>query len=217
MKLAATLFDLDGTLLDTLDDLCDSMNRVLAAQGFSGHPRDAYRYFVGDGAAKLAARALPEDRRSESAIRACLAAFNRDYDKNWNIKTKPYEGVPAMLTGLAERGLKLAVLSNKPDTFTRRCVTELLPDWRFDAVVGQRDDIAQKPDPAGAMEICTRLDVPPSGVMYVGDSGVDMRTAVAAGMYPVGALWGFRRADELRENGAKVLLQRPEDVLRLLA
>ena len=132
------------------------------------------------------------------------------------MKTRLYDGVPEMLDALTGRGLRIAVVSNKPDDFTKQCVAYFLPNWRFDAVIGQRDEIPHKPDPAGALEAAERLNIHTGDCLYLGDSAVDMKTAVAAGMFPVGALWGFRSAKELRENGAQVLIKRPLEVLDLL-
>jgi len=216
MRWKAACFDLDGTLLNTLEDLGNSLNRVLTKHGFPTHPLDAYRYFVGDGALMLIERSLPEQNRDPGTISACLQAFLEDYSQNWNLNTHPYSGVPEMLDALAERGLKMAVLSNKPDDATRQCVAELLGNWRFDVVLGQRDGIPRKPDPAGALEVAKRLSIPPRDFLYLGDTSVDMQTAIAAGMFAVGVLWGFRTEDELRRNGAQVLIERPRDLLDLL-
>lgn len=216
MPYQAVLFDLDGTLLDTLADLGNAMNRVLAAQGLPGHPLEAYRYFVGEGARLLVTRALPENRRDEATIAACLAAFQADYNQNWRVETKPYPGIPEMLDALTARGLKLAVLSNKPHDFTQRCVHELLPRWTFEPVFGLRETVPRKPDPAGALEIAACLNIPPAHFLYLGDTAIDMQTARAAGMFPVGALWGFRSAEELVEGGAEVLLEEPLGLLGVL-
>jgi len=216
MPYQAVLFDLDGTLLDTLADLGNAMNRVLAAQGLPGHPLDAYRYFVGEGARLLVTRALPENRRDEATIAACLDAFQADYDQNWRVETKPYPGIPDMLDALTARGLKLAVLSNKPHDFTVRCVHELLPRWTFEPVFGLRETVPRKPDPAGALEIAACLNLPPANFLYLGDTATDMQTARAAGMVPVGALWGFRSAEELAESGAEMLLEEPVGLLGVL-
>lgn len=216
MPYQAVLFDLDGTLLDTLADLGNAMNRVLAAQGLPGHPLEAYRYFVGEGARLLVTRSLPENRRDAATIAACLAAFQADYDQNWQVETKPYPGIPEMLDALTARGLKLAVLSNKPHDFTRRCVHELLPRWTFNPVFGLRETVPRKPDPAGALEIAACLNIPPANFLYLGDTAIDMQTARAAGMFPVGALWGFRSAEELAESGAEVLLEEPVGLLGVL-
>ena len=216
MKYKGVIFDLDGTMLDTLEDLSDSVNRVLAARGFPTHTVDEYRYFIGDGTAMLITRALPEEERSEETIRFCLDAYYEDYGQNWNVKTRPYGGIPEMLDALTERGLKVAVLSNKQHELTKRCVAHFLPNWTFDVVLGQRDEVNRKPDPAGALEVAKRLNIPPWGFLYVGDSAIDMKTAIAAGMFPVGVCWGFRPVEELQEGGAQALIERPLDILNLL-
>jgi len=216
MRFKAVLFDLDGTLLDTLKDIGNAANRVLAGKGFPTHELDAYRYFVGDGTAMLINRALPEENRNDDVIRGCLKEFLEDYGRNWNVKTKPYEGIPEMLDALNDRGLKMAILSNKPHGFTKQCATELLSNWSFDVVIGQRDGAPPKPDPGGALEVVKRLNIPPAEFLYIGDSGVDMKTAVASGMFPVGVLWGFRSMGELKDNGSLALVDRPSEILSLL-
>ncbi|HHT9108457.1 MAG TPA: HAD family hydrolase [Candidatus Wunengus sp. YC63] len=216
MHFKAILFDLDGTLLDTLEDLGTAANRVLDKYGFPSHTMDNYRLFVGDGVVTLMNRALPEDKRNNDTIQICVKTFREEYGKSWNVKTRPYDGVPEMLDALATHGLKMAVLSNKPDEFTKLCVTEYLPKWAFDIVLGQRNSLPLKPDPAGALEIAKCLDVPPSHFIYLGDTAIDMKTAVAADMFPVGALWGFRTGKELLENGAQALIKRPQEILNLL-
>jgi phosphoglycolate phosphatase len=212
----AAIFDLDGTLLDTLADIADAANRVLAARGFPTHPNSSYRAFIGEGVARLITQALPETHREEATVQACIGAYTAEYERNWNVRTRPYAGVPELLAALAAQGLRLAVLSNKPDYFTQRCVQELLPARTFGAVLGATDRIPRKPDPAGALEIARKLEVPPASCLYVGDSGVDMQTARAAGMFPVGALWGFRDKQELLENGAQLLIGKPGELLAFL-
>jgi len=215
MKNKAVLFDLDGTLLDTLEDIAYAANRVLASRGLPIRPMDVYRAAVGGGARQLMERVLPEINRDPKTIEECFAAFLKEYGEHWNVKTKPYPGVPEMLDALQARGLKMAVLSNKPADFTRKCVYEILSQWKFDPVIGAEDGIPNKPDPAGALDIAKRLGIPPEGFVYLGDSGVDMKTANAAGMFAVGALWGFRSREELQQEGAKVLLERPQDIINL--
>jgi phosphoglycolate phosphatase len=210
------IFDLDGTLLDTLEDLADSVNAVLAEQGFPVHPVESYRYFVGDGAAVLISRVLPEAHRDAAIQKTCLRRFREEYALRWKNKTLPYDGVLLMLAKMQKLGMKLAVLSNKPHDATEQCVRELLPGIRFDAVVGQVDGKPRKPDPAGALAIAQQLGVLPQEVLYLGDTATDMKTAVSAGMYPVGVLWGFRSAGELETNGARTLIARPEDAVELL-
>ncbi len=216
MTYKAIIFDLDGTLLDTLEDLGDAVNRVLTAKGFPTHKIDAYRYFIGDGEAMLITRALPEEKRSDELVSICLEEYRQDYSRNWNVNTRPYDGVAEMLDALVSHGFKLAILSNKPHEFTKLCVSGLLSKWTFDAVFGQREPIPRKPDPAGALKIAGELKIPPSEFLYLGDTAVDMKTAIAANMFPVGVLWGFRSAEELQQSGAQVLLKRPMDIMNIL-
>ena len=217
-RFKAILFDLDGTLLDTLEDLADSTNAVLAANGFPTHPTDAYRYFVGDGARNLIIRALPENRRNEPTISQLLAEYRDVYAKRWDAKSKPYAGVPELLDALVKRGdTKLAVLSNKPDDFTQLCVSRLLPKWKFDIVLGATERFPHKPDPGAANDIARQLKIEPAQFLYVGDTATDMRTAVAAGMRPVGVLWGFRTELELRGAGANHIVKSPMQLTDLLA
>ncbi len=216
MRFRATLFDLDGTLLDTLDDIATAANQVLATRGFPTHSHPHYRMLIGEGVVKLMRRALPEMHRDEATVHACVAAYVQEYERCWNVQTKPYAGVPEMLDALVIRGLKLAVLSNKPDQFTQRCVDELLAKWAFDVVLGASDKFPRKPDPASAIEIARRLGVLPAECLYVGDSGIDMQTARAAGMCAVGALWGFRDQEELLKDGARLLINKPSEVLEYL-
>jgi phosphoglycolate phosphatase len=214
MTARAIVFDLDGTLLDTLDDIADSANAVLAAEGFPPHTPADYRRFIGEGVAVLFARALPED--DPEAVARCVAAFPEAYGRGWNVKTRPYDGIPALLDALTARGLPLAVLSNKPDAFTRLCVAEYLAAWEFRQVLGQRAGVPRKPDPAGAVEIAERLGVSAGDCLYVGDSAIDVETARRARMRPVGVSWGFRPVVELTQAGAEVILDRPADLLGLL-
>jgi phosphoglycolate phosphatase len=216
MLFRAVIFDLDGTLLDTLEDIGDSANKVLVDRGFPAHPIPRYREFIGEGVVRLIKCALPEASQDPATVQMCVEAYQQEYARTWNVKTKPYAGVPDLLDALVARGLKLAVLSNKPDLFTQQCVRELLPRWSFAAVIGASDAFPRKPNPASALEIARRLAVPPEECLYVGDSGVDMQTALAARMFAVGVLWGFRGSEELRREGAQVLVQEPRQVIDLL-
>ena len=211
----AIIFDLDGTLIDSAADVGDAVNRVLAESGFSVHPTASYYHFMGDGAVELMRRALPEEIRSPETIQAGVAAFFREYEGNWHHKSRPYPGIPGMLDGLTERGLRLSVLSNKPHRFTTRVVETLLSGWTFAAVLGQRDGVPRKPDPAGALDITDQLGLSPPEILFLGDTPVDMKTATAAGMFAVGACWGFRSARELAASGAGCLIEHPRELLRL--
>lgn len=217
MTYKAVLFDLDGTLLDTLDDLGDSMNAVLAGRGYPTHPIRAFTEFVGDGVQNLVRRALPPDAASNEALVAEMTPLMRaEYARRWRDKTRPYEGIPQMLEALSVRGLRLAVLSNKPHPATVEVVQHFFPPGRFDAVFGARPEVPIKPDAGAALEVARQLGIPPREFLYLGDTNTDMQTANAAGMYAVGALWGFRTAGELRESGARVLIGHPRDFLKLL-
>lgn len=211
-KIKAILFDLDGTLLDTLKDLGNAVNRVLSLHHFPVHTIDAYRYFVGDGLRTMIVRALPADKRDASLIKTCMDEFDREYAKNWNDETSLYPGIPEMLDALQSRGLKMAVFSNKPHKFTQECVEAFFSGWEFEIVMGIQSSIPHKPDPTGALAIARHVGVAPASFLYLGDTGTDMQTACSAGMYPVGALWGFRSLDELKENGAKAVVNHPSEV-----
>lgn len=215
MKYKAVVFDLDGTLLDTLEDLADSLNRVLRDRGLPTHPTEAFRYFVGSGAAVLVSRALPRGEQNDQLAAECLEAFRGEYNRNWKNKTRPYEGVSELLDALSAKQTRMAILTNKPQHFAELCVREFLDAWEFEMIVGQRDGIPMKPDPAGPREIARSLDVPLQEFLYLGDSDIDMRTAVDANMLPVGATWGFRSEKELRESGAVKIIGRPTELLEL--
>jgi phosphoglycolate phosphatase len=216
MKYKAVVFDMDGTLLDTLDDLGDAMNRVLVQRGFAPHPVDAYRRFVGSGASRLVSRALPEHEQGEDMKRECLQAFLREYEAGWRIKTCLYEGVPELLDALTARSIPMAVLTNKPQDFAELCMREFLSRWDFALTVGQMPGVPVKPDPAGPRQVIHHLGVQPDEILYLGDTDVDMFTAVNAGMYPVGVLWGFRPESELLESGAAATLAHPMELLRFM-
>ena len=216
MPIAAVLFDLDGTLLDTLEDIADSANSILAKRNFPTHNLDDYRRFVGDGLSMLITRALPPGKQTPPIIQECEQAFRNVYALNWNKKTKPYSGVFEMLDALKARSLKLAVLSNKPEDFTKRCVKEYLSQWPFEIVKGLSSSNPPKPDPTAAKQIAHLLKIHPPDILYLGDSGVDMKTAISAGMFPVGALWGFKPQAELKHNGAQALIKHPQELLTLL-
>jgi phosphoglycolate phosphatase len=212
----AIIFDLDGTLLDTLADLADSGNAALATLGLPPHPQDAYRYFVGLGIEELVRRMLPEDRRDPATLQEAGALTASEYKRRWQDKTRPYDGVPEMLTGLRQRGLPVSVLSNKPQHYTDLTVDAFFPGRPFLHVRGARPEVPNKPHPAGALALARELSLAPGSIVFVGDTATDMKTARGAGMLPVGALWGFRDEAELRENGALRLIARPTDLLTLL-
>jgi phosphoglycolate phosphatase len=208
----AVIFDLDGTLLDTLDDLADSMNSVLRRIGAPSHPVESYKRFVGEGVATLVRRALPPDRRDEEQVRQGVEAMREEYSHRWNIKTRPYPGIPELLDQLQSRKIPLAVLSNKPHSFAGIVVSAYFNRWKFTHVFGEKDG-KRKPDPGRALQIAAELGMPCGSICFIGDTWTDMETAKQAGMFAVGALWGFRSARELRESGAAALIERPADLL----
>lgn len=212
----AVIFDLDGTLLDTLTDIGDAANRTLVTLGYPPHEPERYRFFVGAGVRVLFARALPDDAADEATITRCAKGFQQQYARNWNQATRPYDGIAEMLDQVLHRDLKMAVLSNKPDGFTRQCVQHYLAAWPLAPVLGQREGIPRKPDPAGVREILDDWRIAPQQCLYLGDSDIDMQTAEAAEVLPIGATWGFRTADELTSSGARYLVHHPTELIALL-
>jgi phosphoglycolate phosphatase len=210
----AAIFDLDGTLLDTLEDIADSMNYILRANEFPTHPVEAYKLYIGDGARNLIIRALPPQARDDQTIEQNLRAFREQYGQNWDQKSKPYPGIPDLLNTLTNRRIRLAVLSNKPDEFTQACVSKLLSNWDFELAIGLGAGLPAKPDPAGATLIAKQLDLKPEECCFFGDTNVDMETAKAAGMFGVGVLWGFRGRAELESSGAKAIISTPTEALK---
>ncbi|HEX9896232.1 MAG TPA: HAD family hydrolase [Dehalococcoidales bacterium] len=216
MSFRAVLFDLDGTLLDTLADIAESTNTALIRLGFRPHKVDAYRYFIGDGREALAYRALPEGHRDPTTVAKVVTLINTEYDFHWADNTHPYPGIADLLDSLSMRDIKMTVLSNKAHRFTEMMVSSMLARWHFDMIVGASPEVPKKPDPTTAILIANQVGIPPSEFIYLGDSDIDMKTAVAAGMYPVGALWGFRSANELLSGGALALVKEPGELLRLI-
>jgi phosphoglycolate phosphatase len=212
----AILFDLDGTLLDTLKDLANSMNAVLSELGMATFPVDDYRYFVGKGLRELIRCVLPEEKINDQTIDKLLASMKIEYAKRWAENTKPYAGIPELLDELQKHVFPMAILSNKADEFTKIMVEKLLPDWKFQIVRGLENNMPPKPDPASALDIAHELKIKTREFIYLGDTDIDMQTANAAGMYAVGALWGFRTAQELKANGAKAIVETPLRLLELL-
>ncbi|ABM29845.1 HAD-superfamily hydrolase, subfamily IA, variant 3 [Nitratidesulfovibrio vulgaris DP4] len=216
MNIRACIFDLDGTLLDTLRDLAEAGNAALMAGGHPAHPVDAYRHFVGDGMETLLRRALPPGS-PEEAVRRGVERMGVAYRTAWDVFTAPYPGIMPMLEALGIRGIPMAVLSNKPHPFTVEMVEHYFGPSRFGMVAGAKDDVPRKPHPEAALRMASAWGIAPSEIAFVGDSNVDMRTALAAGMVAVGCPWGFRGTEELKAAGAHLLLEAPGDLLSLVA
>lgn len=215
MNYEAVIFDMDGTLLDSIEDIALCMNRVLQNLGLKTFTGDEYKYLVGDGMLALAERAIPPDQWSEELVQHCFLGMKNEYAQHWADHTRPYPGIPELLDELTARGVKIAILSNKPDHFTQIMAEKLLADWQFNWVQGVNDGIPRKPDPHGALTIARMMNVAPDRVLYVGDTSTDMKTGVNAGMKTIGVLWGFRERAELIENGAEVIISQPLELLPL--
>ena len=216
MNIEAIIFDLDGTLLNTIEDLADSMNQVLAEYNFPIHDTDKYFYFIGNGARTLVERALPEDQRNENDISRYLMRYRDIYREKWNVKTKQYAGIEELLSKLKVLNLPMAILSNKPHSDVKKCVDYFFENSAFSIIAGQKDFIPHKPEPDGVHLIIEELKVKPENCLFVGDSSVDMKTAKASGTKAVGVSWGFRSKEELLENGADFIIDEPLDLLSLL-
>ena len=211
------IFDLDGTLLDTIEDLGDSVNEVLSSRGYPLHSYDDYCLYIGDGMEKLIRRSIPDDlRNDELVVKGVLEDYKEAYTRNWKKKSKPYDGIMKCLDDLKAHQIASAVLSNKPHNFTELCVESLIGNEHFISILGQRDSVKKKPSPDGAIEICNNVNVDPSDVIFIGDTNVDILTGVAAGMTTMGVLWGFRKEEELREAGADYIVSDPNQILDII-
>lgn len=193
------------------------MNKVLTDWGFPIHDTESYKDMVGDGLTRLVEHVLPETHRNSSTIERCTREMEEEYQKRWNKKTRPYDGIPDLLTVLVKRKVKMNVLSNKLEEYTQLAVDFFFPQAPFDFVMGARPSLSRKPDPAGALLIAKKLGFESKHFIYLGDTNTDMKTALSAGMFPVGALWGFRNRDELEESGAKALIGHPLELINYFA
>lgn len=211
----ACIFDLDGTLVNSLQDLAEASNHALRLQGYPIHGITQYRYFVGNGIPKLIERILPETARTPEILAHTRELFDAYYDVHRLDHTVPYDGILLLLDRLFEKNIQTAVVSNKADAFAKKIVSALFGD-RFRSVLGSRPNVPRKPNPAAASETASFLGVKPEQCLFVGDSGVDMQTAAAAGMTGIGVLWGFRDREELLANGAQKLIEQPENLLDAL-
>ena len=212
------MFDLDGTLLDTLADIGNACNAVLARRGWHPHPLAAYRKMVGNGFRELMRRALPAEAALPSAeFEALVAEGCAFYGKNMFERTRPYEGIPEALSRLAGMGAALSVLSNKPEALTRILIARFFPEIPFIRVCGGRAGTPLKPDPQAVRGILAGIGLEPAQCLYAGDSVVDVRTAQNAGMAPVAVAWGFGGPDELREAGARWIADAPARLPELFA
>lgn len=219
-KIRAVIFDMDGTLLNTLADIAHSINCVLQLHGYQAHPVDSYRVIVGSGLRLTVERAIAASETSEQAtgelIDLMVGEVQSAYAADPVSRTRFYDGMEAVLTALADRGIPMAVLSNKPDELVHLVAHEFLTRWNFREILGQREGSPKKPDPTTALELAEHLETEPAEILFLGDSDIDMITARRADMLAVGALWGFRDADELWTAGAQEVVNHPEEILLLV-
>lgn len=212
----AFIFDLDGTLIDSLADIAEAVNRALDQHGLPRQPLESFPQFIGEGVGTLVERAVPADARHKLNIPAIIDHYQQHYVDTWRDKTKVYDGITEVISALRANGIKTAVLSNKPDHFTKLCCNHFFAPDSFDMVLGAREGVPRKPHPQAGFELAVELGVSVNACLYIGDSGLDMMFAVNSGMLPVGVLWGFRSEAELRANGAHRLMASPLELLSLI-
>ncbi|MDQ0205216.1 HAD family hydrolase [Pectinatus haikarae] len=215
LKYDGIIFDLDGTLLDTLEDLSNSVNEALGMYGYKRYAKEDYKLKIGGGFRDLLERSLPTDTPAEMIDRI-LSSFLAVYDKNYRKNTKPYNGIGQTLIKLRDAGMSLAVNSNKRDDYTKILLSDKLSMISFIAIYGERTNIPKKPDPAAAEIIIKTMNIPKSKIIYVGDSKTDILTAKNAGIESIGVTWGFRDRKELEKYGAVYIADRPEDILNIV-
>lgn len=209
----AVIFDLDGTLADSLIDIADAMNKTLQEFGYPTHDYESYKYFVGNGLKNLVINCLPESSRNETRIELCFEKMVDNYKKSLVNNTRLYIGIDDLLNALSERNLKLAVLSNKADELTQEICNTLLNKWNFNIILGASSQFPRKPDPEAAIYLAEKMNSLPENTLYIGDTNVDMKTANAAGMFAVGVTWGFRTKKELEESGAQLIIDKPMELI----
>ena len=213
MNYKAAIFDLDGTLINSLEDLADSANAMLSSYGFPTHPVEPYKYFVGNGSRKLIERCLPKEQASDPAfVDEALERYKAIYAKHTQDKTRVYDGILDMLTELQKRRIPMGICTNKHQSAAEDIVSSMFPANTFQSILGDQKGLPRKPDPKKVLMIAEKFGVQPREVAYFGDTSVDMDTAKNAGFLPVGVLWGFRPKEELIEHGAKVLLEKPSEL-----
>lgn len=210
MKYRAAIFDMDGTLVNSLEDIADAVNETLTHYGLEHHTLEEYRYFVGNGARKLIERSVGAARSADKKfVDEALEYYDGCYQRRLTIKTKPYDGILELLERLKKKNIPLGCISNKQDFCVREIAEKMFPAEIFDAVIGDRAELPRKPDPTKALKIASEFGVEPSAVAYFGDTSVDMQTAINAGFLPIGVTWGFRPRSELVESGAQLIIDRP--------
>lgn len=215
MKYKAVIFDLDGTLVNSIKDIADAMNIVLENRNYPTYNYDTYKTFVGSGVRSLVVKALPDENPKNEEIEACFIEMMQVYSKCCTNKTMPYDGILELLNQLNARNIKVGVLSNKEDTLTKKVSAFLLPDF-LSPVLGLKVEVDKKPNPKVALQICDEIQVKPEETIFVGDTDVDILVAKNANMIPVGVSWGFRDKESLIDAGATHILEHPLDLMKIL-
>lgn len=215
MKFKGIIFDLDGTLVNSLEDISDAMNIVLEAHHFPTHTYEVYQYFIGSGLRNLVSKALPDSHNNDTQIEKCYTLMIDAYQKICTQKTKPYEGIFELLAELHSRNIKMSVFSNKADELTKEITVTIFPEY-FDPILGLTTEALKKPNPSKAITIASSWGFKPEEIIFVGDSDIDMQTATNANMFAVGVNWGYRTEEELHQQGAKIILKHPTDLLELV-
>lgn len=215
-RFKAVIFDLDGTLIDSKEDLALAANHVLASRGYAVWPVEQYKIFMGHGLRALTEQALPEASRTDAEIDLCHDLILKDYGSNCMVKTRLYEGIDEVLDYLTGQGICKAVLTNKPHAIACRIMEGLFGAWNFDSVQGGQEGLPLKPDPEGVHRFCRQVNVKPEETLFVGDSDVDVMTALHAGMRCLGVSWGFRGRGELEEAGAWKVIDKAGEMIPLL-
>jgi phosphoglycolate phosphatase len=216
MTFRSVIFDLDGTLLDTLPDIAAATNEILIDLDLPAHATGDYRTFIGSGVTALLERAIPETVRNGQLVKECTTRFLETYGRRWNQLTRPYDDIVELLNELLAADCRLAVLSNKPDSFAKKCIARYFSRYPFFPILGQREDVGCKPNPQAVWEIVEMLDGCLDETLMLGDTAVDIQTAKNAGIFAVGATWGYRPREELIAAGANVLIDSPLDLIPLL-
>ena len=212
------IFDLDGTILNTIDDLSSAMNQMLTEFGYPARQDLFYhKQSLGFGARSYVKSCMPEEAAADDAkVDACLERYRELYGSHASVLTKPYEGIPEMMEALSRKGIAINVLSNKPDAPTQALVSEWFSQFKPQCVYGERPGLPRKPDPTVPLAIAEGLALAPCEMAFVGDSEVDIKTGIAAGMLSIGVLWGYRTREQLLANGAELLAETPQDLVTLL-
>ena len=210
------IFDLDGTLLNTIDDLGEATNYALKNAGYPTHTIASYPYFVGNGVTKLLERVLPEEAQNDENVRTLRKYFMEYYEVHNTDNTNPYPGINELLTELESAGVKLAVASNKYDSAVKKLINHFFPHIKWSAIEGQKEGIPVKPDPSIVFDILSKCPTPKSEVLYIGDSGIDMETARRACVTSCGVTWGFRPITELLANYAEYIANQPHEILDIV-